>query len=118
MLNTVGVSFPAGSEFAYRESGYTISFIRGEGSERRSRDFRSEVIERIWEWLDSAFYLVEDTYGIVPISKAFVAKSEPLSVECSVERCRGFDEEHGNVDVMFLPRFRNERWGHRVISRR
>jgi hypothetical protein len=55
-----------------------------------------------------SFYLKENTFDATPISAAFVLKSEPCSLECSLEVCRAVDEKHGILDIVFLAEFLEE----------
>ena len=42
---------------------------------------------------------------------AFGLKSEPCSLECSVEVSRAINEKDGVYDIMFLPQFSEEDFG-------
>jgi hypothetical protein len=51
---------------------------------------------------------MRDTFNAIPISAAFVWKSESCSLECSLEVCRAIDEKHGVIDIVFLAEFLQE----------
>jgi hypothetical protein len=56
----------------------------------------------------STFYLAEDTFSAVPISVAFILKSEPCTVKRSLEVGCAINEKQTLFDVVFLPEFPKE----------
>jgi hypothetical protein len=53
----------------------------------------------------SSFYLAEDTFGAIPISVAFILKSEASSVERGLEVGCAIYEKQALFDIVFLPEF-------------
>jgi hypothetical protein len=56
----------------------------------------------------STFYFSKDTFDSIPISTAFGLKSEPCSVQCSVEVVRAITQKRGVFDIAFLLSFFEE----------
>ena len=44
-------------------------------------------------------------FDSIPISITFCLKSEPGSLQCSVEVFPTIDEKYGGFDIVFLPQF-------------
>jgi len=70
-----------------------------------------DVAETIAERGGSSFYFTEDTFGAIPISVAFVLKSEACTVKRSLEVGCAIDEKQTPFDVVFLPEFPEENLG-------
>jgi putative transposase len=81
-------------------------------SERSSAtNFQLFPVRRDWNGLRTkkcGVLLSEDTFNAIPISTAFILKSESCSLECSLEVFRGVDEKYDVVDIAFLTEFLQE----------
>ena len=64
--------------------------------------FWFDVTETVCKRRGSACYLSKDTFDSSPISVAFSLKSQPCSVQCSVEVSCAVDEKDGVFDIVLL----------------
>jgi hypothetical protein len=76
------------------------------------------VAEAVRERRRSSLEFSKDPFDSIPISVAFMLKSEASSLESSLEVLSAIDEKHGGFDIVFLPQFAEEEFGESGRGRR
>jgi hypothetical protein len=85
---------------------FSLSIVpAGEGLEPFFGCFWFDVAEAVRKRRVTALQFSENPFDSIPISVAKYLRSEPCSLQCSLEGLRAIDEENGSFNVVFLLQF-------------